>query len=477
MKAFYDLRAFSINQYLRAFGGLLAGLVYCLQVSAQVEFVDSGNTRTINFPSNVIGGSGTSFTYTPGSSAGATQNPNLSGWTTAGNYGVSQGATGVTAATQHNYPLPGGRSVPVTVASKIKPLALAKGLVGAVATYGAGGAAGGAVGAAIGGALGVGVALYDLFKGEGFEVAAPTAPGVPAVVTKNNPLLCTVAPCYNYRGNAARPWFPSPQQGCQDWAAANGKTYIGVYGTPGAMRCQATGSDFQMLSQSRTVDANVPLSSSLQELEDAIAAKSGWPTTTFYAQNAVKDALNRGQNFEVEAPVVSGPASTTGSVETTQQTNAQGQPETVTKSTVYNTTYQGNTINHGAVTTTNVTNNTTNVTTTTTVTSQPVTPKEEADICAKNPDTLGCKKVDFDVPEGEIPKTTKNITFAAEDLGFGGGTCPADVLMTPHGMTVPIKMIDWASSCNWITNYARPIILALATFTALMIIFVGGKPE
>ena len=75
------------------------------------------------------------------------------------------------------------------------------------------------------------------------------------------------------------------------------------------------------------------------------------------------------------------------------------------------------------------------------------------------------------MPDGEIPRTTKNIVYTPESW-FGGGTCPADKTMTTHGHT--IKVWDWAGSCYWLVNYFRPILLIIATIAALMIVVPKG---
>ena len=115
-------------------------------------------------------------------------------------------------------------------------------------------------------------------------------------------------------------------------------------------------------------------------------------------------------------------------------------------------------------------------TTTTTTEKEAEKPKEVEDPCVKNPKRNGCREDEFDVPDGEIPKTSKTITFQAEDLGFGGGSCPANKTMTIKGGKT-ITLVDWADNCAKITTYAKPMILAMAMFTAMMIIFVGGKIE
>ena len=51
----------------------------------------------------------------------------------------------------------------------------------------------------------------------------------------------------------------------------------------------------------------------------------------------------------------------------------------------------------------------------------------------------------------------------------GGGSCPADKVMTLHtGQTV--KVWDWQQGCSWIVTYVRPILLVVASYIAVMML-------
>lgn len=118
-------------------------------------------------------------------------------------------------------------------------------------------------------------------------------------------------------------------------------------------------------------------------------------------------------------------------------------------------------------TVTNIINNITNITTTenTTITESDDSPeKEQKEFCEQNPDSLVC--AELDTPEAEIPRDTVNITFAPENLGFGAGTCPADKQIGPH-------TFSYAATCDILASYVRPLVIALALFGALLIVFVG----
>lgn len=95
---------------------------------------------------------------------------------------------------------------------------------------------------------------------------------------------------------------------------------------------------------------------------------------------------------------------------------------------------------------------------------------ESRDLCADHPNVLACQELD--TPDGEIPKSTKNITYEAEQI-FGGGSCPADKFARFGGQQ--IKVWDWQQACGYIV-LARPVLIAAASFMAMMIV-IGAKVE
>jgi hypothetical protein len=48
--------------------------------------------------------------------------------------------------------------------------------------------------------------------------------------------------------------------------------------------------------------------------------------------------------------------------------------------------------------------------------------------------------------------------------------------MTIKGGKV-ITLVDWVDNCDKITTYAKPMIFAMAMFTAMLIVFGGGRLE
>ncbi len=98
--------------------------------------------------------------------------------------------------------------------------------------------------------------------------------------------------------------------------------------------------------------------------------------------------------------------------------------------------------------------------------------EDDRDLCQRNPDILACAKPELDTPDGEIPKTTKDVSYQPESL-FGGGSCPANKVMSIHGQQITVW--DWDQSCGWITGAMRPIVLVLSGFAAFVIVSAGAK--
>lgn len=167
------------------------------------------------------------------------------------------------------------------------------------------------------------------------------------------------------------------------------------------------------------------------------------------------------------------PVTTTYSV-TNSTTNNSTTPSTTDYSKTVTTTnhynYNNNTvtITHQTIVTT-ITNLTTNQVTTETK-NQPIEALE--DFCSKNPGSISCKDVNLDTPDGEIPRNTMNLTYSEESF-LSGGACPADVYVTAGGKQ--IKAIDWQSHCSRISTFARPLVILLSSFIALLILIPGGR--
>lgn len=234
------------------------------------------------------------------------------------------------------------------------------------------------------------------------------------------------------------------------------------------------------------------------QIIDRIAQRQAWGEN---AAKALQAAANAGQPITTDGPVtVTGPSSVPGNTTTSTEsvkllpgTNKEapsshtGPTDSGTKTTKSTTDHQvkyDNSTNPGAHSTTtitnvtnnitNITNNVTNVTTTEKnetktedkpeIKDEPKDDKDEKSECEKNPKSLTC--AELDTPSGEIPRDTKTITYSPEDLGLGGGSCPADRQIGEY-------TFSYAQTCSLLETYGRALVLALSTMTALVIIFAG----
>lgn len=89
-------------------------------------------------------------------------------------------------------------------------------------------------------------------------------------------------------------------------------------------------------------------------------------------------------------------------------------------------------------------------------------------ICKLLPNILACQELDTP-PEQQIPKETKTVTLQEADLGFGGGSCPADAVVTLSGKQYTI--VEWSKICPFLTSDVKPLVLLLSAFISMMIIF------
>lgn len=80
--------------------------------------------------------------------------------------------------------------------------------------------------------------------------------------------------------------------------------------------------------------------------------------------------------------------------------------------------------------------------------------------------------------EDNIGRVTKTVTWTPDYvLGSGGGSCPADQVVTIAGRSITLTDMAWA--CDKLSAYVRPMALLLATISAIFIVTgaAGGRPE
>jgi hypothetical protein len=180
-------------------------------------------------------------------------------------------------------------------------------------------------------------------------------------------------------------------------------------------------------------------------------------------QRLLRELLDGGAKVEVGTPQVSGPASVPGNPVVTKTTEPNGQGGTREKTTTTTTT-NNYTYNDNSVTVTQ--------TTTVTNTYDDGTPaeeevKEETDErteCEKNPDAFDCNPPE--VPDGDVPKTSKAVTFGTENLGWGYGSCPTSPSWTDRLGTHTLNL---GPICSMVASIVKPLVLAMAALMALAI--------
>lgn len=388
-------------------------------------------------------------------------NPNnLSGWTKAGNFGVAPTATGVTINADSVVDLGGGK-VGVKIQSRATP----------------GAALGKFFGATVGGLTGIGTlwtignAAYDLARELNQTISEPTPGSI--VVTKDD-VGFTQSQVDSGAGYFQISQF-APGGGigtravtrtasCDMWATPRqGSGSHAVVNTSGIWNCNIYASNGS-LQQTYAIDqfgspSVIQVPSSLQDLENAIASKSGWPTTS-KIDDVIKQGLEKNVPLTIDTPSVSGPASVPGPKQETVKPDGSKEVRQETK----NITYQGDKITYNTTVTTNYYNSSNVQTGTQTETKTEETPPE--DECKANPDKLACQKLG-EPPTEEIPKQTKNITFSAENVGLGGGQCPSPVGWNDSAGS---HQISFAYVCDFAAGTLRPIVLAFALLTAYFIV-------
>ncbi len=454
----HDLRTLSANKHIRTAGAFLLGALCAFQVSAAVT---APSTAFDQFMWLSTGGAAQSVSYGSGGTPVAVPAPPVID-TDGGLPKVTQ-----TGSIKN----PSGNPVSVSLVSRIPVASIVGSIIGGVAAQ--------AVWQA-------GVALYDLAKERGFTITKDGSGNATVIKTTTTPTLKVQCPfpILGYAANVMIPTtnYTSVMTTCKNAGNTQYGTSVGTF-TANTLPTQAAPTTtwqlsypgynyFMTLGFGWVSNATVDTSSTLQAYYDDIAAQSGWPAGSKISQALVDSYALNGIKFQATPATLTGPATSTGTTSTT--TNPDGTKTVTTNNYTHN--YAGNTVTTGATTTVNNYNASNVLTSTTTTTADPVkTPEQQTD-CDKYPDSFGCLKPDFDIPTDQIPKTTKNITFAAENLGFAGGSCPANRAVTLHQSGQVVTAGDWTSTCDKVTTYAKPLILLLATFAGLMIIF-GGKIE
>lgn len=253
---------------------------------------------------------------------------------------------------------PSGNPVNVKVTGRIPPTQVAA-----------------AVGRALGkvlGPLAAGMAIWELCQELQFGCERAGSSG-PITFTKKDPEICTVGPCYEYSIEGSE-WFTSQTSACTAFIAgvnaaytAGGNGYI-ANRTSSSPRCawsvtHPNGGDYGSDSRSYATRVGTPaapgtgdLPATQQEFLDAIASKSGWPSSSAISNVIGQSSTIGGEKLKPESVTISGPATSPGTTTTTNNTTNN---TTKTETTTHNHNYEGDTITTTTTTVTNIINNTT----------------------------------------------------------------------------------------------------------------------
>lgn len=360
-------------------------------------------------------------------------------------------------ATQQN---PSGRPVPVSGTARIPGPSIGRAVGRAIAKSLPG------VGAAI--------ALAELADEIGFQL--DTKPDGTLDVKKQDPSVCTVSPCYQYGyphpTSGAYHWFPTKNSAADFFMSSRNAVWTHITFT--GYNCDTGGNFCTFYSTGGTSNqgysvASAPPSpvqyvpSTDQEFIDAVATRSGWPTSS-KVNELLRQDIESGGKPEIDPITVTGPATTPGAVTTT--TNPTNNT-TTTSTTTHHHSYAGNTVTTTNSTTTITINNTTGDTiSSSTTVSEPEPEKEK---CEDGDQTLGC--ADADIPQGEIPRETKTITYSEENV-FGSGSCPPNVTSSIATLGATYTVWNWDKTCDAALPL-RALVIALASFAALLIVMPG----
>jgi len=344
--------------------------------------------------------------------------------------------------------------------------------------------------------IGAGVVLYDFAKEIKFILSRN--PDGSIKVEKEDPDVCTVAPCYSYTMSGAT--FPTALKACQRQAelgkAANPQfnfvnprtnsdisnmvCYIDIYYTNGTPYILGAVVGISVTPIPARPVAYLP--SNQQEFIDAVAAKSGWPTSSKVGQLLEESAAETGVKVKTGPMTVTGPATSPGAQKVTQNTTNN---TTKTENTTYNHTYNGDTINTTTVTITNITN---------TTTGEPISSETTTETPDKEEDP---PKVDVtDTPLPAQPKlytpkypnglegvwtqqkaalnATPLATLAGKLMPRVGnsGTCPVMNIDLSLAVWADFGVRDVAPPC-YVWDWARLIVLVGALLLARALIFGG----
>jgi len=345
--------------------------------------------------------------------------------------------------------------------------------------------------------LSVGLAIYDLIIEKGYTPSNDVDGNLKLdLVTEGT--ACVGPSCYwvHANGNWNTQRYTSASVGCDAHTKLiYGATAYGVLQTPinsiniPCRSLSAAGAYLAQASMTRvgsesTVYSSTPVTHE-QFIAD-IADDAGFPAGSAI-DRALADAINAGGQVDTDGAPTLTPSANKVTGTPTVKTNSDGSSQTSTSTcdlfdaggglvewrcgvttvttTVPTTTSQTvvTTAADGSTSTQVVTQTTPGGTTSSTTS---ISPEDAQAECLKSPDTLGCSKL-TDAPVVDVPRSTFNITFTPDDLGFGNGACPAPFTWSD---SLGSHSLNLSAYCSALSTYVKPIILMFSLLAAIFIV-------
>lgn len=174
---------------------------------------------------------------------------------------------------------------------------------------------------------------------------------------------------------------------------------------------------------------------------------------------------------------VSGPASQQGQRTERTLSNGDKQVTQTTHNYTYNNSSNSSSVTHNTTTTnitTNINNEVVNETTETTE-NQPPPEEPGPDLCEKNPDILACQKVVLkDVEAKEVPNENKPLAITPDDgWNMGAATCPQPKTATVMGVQLSMP---YTGLCDFATAI-KPLLVGFAWLSAAFTFFGFAKRD
>lgn len=416
---------------LRVFLVLLAIAVIGLSVSeAHAEPVQAPNAFN-RFMEQVTGQGKQTLTF--GTNGQPVASPGVPTLSTDGTASARVDASG-------SFRNPSGNYVPATATGRVPPAKAAAAIGKALGKIASGVTL-------IGAAFVVGDALYDLVKELGYDASATPEGALVMTKATNQNVYAGVCSGGNataavltercrllYKGFQSSNGFPNCVMNA---VATDGpSSSITITLSVGA-NCSAVGYT-PIVASLITVMPPGSIPATNQEFIDAVAARSGWPSTSNLARALEHATAVTGDKLDVDpaSVTVSGPTTSPGP--TTSTTKADGTTDTTT--VTHNHTYQGDTITTTTVTTTNNYNPVTNTTTTVSnTTGPPAAEPKPVETCGL-PGKPACK-----IDETGTP-TTNDFKTEDQKTALDHKEASLSEITNPSG-----KDTSWGVMPSWIT--------------------------